>query len=374
MVESLKREGVFCMDLEQRLALSYYKTAAVINESHKVYLVQHRDTGKIYVKKILDVYNRDIYEYLYHHPAAGMPAIVCLCEEEGKLTVIEEFISGKSLQEKIEEKDLDREDIISFMMDLCAILEKLHGARPAIVHRDIKPSNILITNYNRAVLLDFNAAKYFSSDSQEDTMLLGTKGYAAPEQYGFGSSSPQTDIYSLGVILKEMAGTLEEPAPDLLEIAEKCTRLDPSGRFLNVHELESALTGERNENAGEEESNDKQQSPLRFLPPGFRSLTPRNMILALPVYGLILWLCLTLKTDNTYGAGIWFERLIVLAMMLSVIAGCFNYLDIQSFFTPCRSKSLPVRYTGIALLVLSMISMLLVLLILVEGFIFPAPV
>lgn len=225
MVESLKREGVFCMDLEQRLALSYYKTAAVINESHKVYLVQHRDTGKIYVKKILDVYNRDIYEYLYQHPAAGMPAIVCLCEEEGKLTVIEEFISGKSLQEKIEEKDLDREDIISFMMDLCAILEKLHGARPAIVHRDIKPSNILITNYNRAVLLDFNAAKYFSSDSQEDTMLLGTKGYAAPEQYGFGSSSPQTDIYSLGVILKEMAGTLEEPAPDLLEIAEKCTRL-----------------------------------------------------------------------------------------------------------------------------------------------------
>jgi uncharacterized membrane protein YesL len=94
---------------------------------------------------------------------------------------------------------------------------------------------------------------------------------------------------------------------------------------------------------------------------------------ALLVYGLIFWLCLTLESNNSYGAVKWFERLVVLAMMLSVIAGCFNYLDIQSLFAPCRSSSRPVRYLGIALLVMSMVSILLVLLILVEGYIFPAP-
>ena len=357
------------MDLEQRLAISYYRTAAVINESHKVYLVQHRDTGKFYVKKILDVYSRDIYDYLYRHPVTGTPAIVCLCEEEGKLTVIEEFVSGKPLQEIIAGRNLSREDILSYMLDLCSILEQLHGAEPAIIHRDIKPSNILITAYNRAVLLDFNAAKFYSSDSAEDTMLLGTKGYAAPEQYGFGSSSPQTDIYSLGVILKEMTGVLAEPAQDLMTVAEKCTRLDPSGRFKNVSELKNILAGEEKE----EGTKDGKRSPLRFLPPGFRTLNPGHMVPAILVYGLIFWLCLTLESNNSYGAVKWFERLVVLAMMLSVIAGCFNYLDIQSLFAPCRSSSRPVRYLGIALLVLSMVSMLLVLLILVEGYIFPAP-
>ena len=366
------------MDLEQRLALSYFQHAAAINEAHKVYLVQHRDTKKFFVEKILDVYNRDIYDYLQRHPVEGTPEIVCLCEEEGKLTVVEEYVSGQSLQERIQGGNLTRKDILTYMLDICSILEKLHGAEPPIIHRDIKPSNILITSYNRAVLLDFNAAKFYSSGSREDTVLLGTKGYAAPEQYGFGSSTPQTDIYSLGVVLREMAGALKEPARDLLAVADRCTHLDPSGRFRDVAELKSTLvrecaeagSGEEKRGAGIEA---ERRSPLRFLPPGFRTLTPRNMILALPVYGLILWICLTLETGNTYGPGIWIERLIVLAMMLSVIAGCFDYLGIQRFFTPCRSQNRYVRYLGIALLILSIVSLLLVLLILVEGFIFPVP-
>lgn len=90
------------------------------------------------------------------------------------------------------------------MYELCEILEKLHSANPPIVHRDIKPSNIIITNYDHVILLDFNAAKYFTDPNTSDTILLGTKGYAAPEQYGFGSSTPQTDIYAVGILLKEL--------------------------------------------------------------------------------------------------------------------------------------------------------------------------
>ena len=79
---------------------------------------------------------------------------------------------------------------------------------PPIIHRDIKPSNIIITAYNRAVLLDFNAAIYYSCQSTEDTILLGTQGYASPEQYGFGSSSPQTDIYSMGILFRELLNSI----------------------------------------------------------------------------------------------------------------------------------------------------------------------
>ena len=193
------------MDLDQRLAISYYKPIAAINEPHHVYLVQHQETKKIAIKKVLDVYNLAVYAELYRNPIAGTPRIINYYEETGQLTVIEEYISGTSLQDKIRHADISPNEMLQYMLDLCTILEQLHLHNPAIIHRDVKPSNVIITSYNRAVLLDFNAAKYHTAAKDSDTILLGTQGYAAPEQYGFGQSSPQTDIYSIGILLKEMA-------------------------------------------------------------------------------------------------------------------------------------------------------------------------
>ena len=182
-------------------AVSSFHTIAMINEFHGVYLVQDPDTGKIYVKKVL-----------LQHPVAGTPGIIACSEEAGRMVLIEEYISGSSLQEKIEGNALSEADILRYMLDLCDILEKLHTGEQVIIHRDIKPSNIIITTYNRAVLLDFNAAKFYSPESAEDTVLLGTKGYAAPEQYGFGSSTPQTDIYALGMT---SAGLFKAAGPQM---------------------------------------------------------------------------------------------------------------------------------------------------------------
>ena len=82
------------MDLDQRLAISYYKPIAAINEPHHVYLVQHQETKKIAIKKVLDVYNLAVYAELYRNPVAGTPRIINYYEEAGQLTVIEEYISG----------------------------------------------------------------------------------------------------------------------------------------------------------------------------------------------------------------------------------------------------------------------------------------
>ena len=208
--------------------MSDYKIISALNEEHKVYLVQSALSGNIYVQKILDVYNIRVYEYLYRNPVAGIPRLINYYEDGNQLIVIEEYISGTSLQEKIDNSDLSVSDIRSYMIMLCNILEALHSMTPPIIHRDIKPSNIIITSYNYAMLLDFNAAKQFSGQNESDTVLIGTPGYAAPEQYGFGSSSPKTDIYSLGIVLREMLGSIT-PAPDIAPIlhrlnliAERC--------------------------------------------------------------------------------------------------------------------------------------------------------
>lgn len=106
-------------------------------------------------------------------------------EEDSHLILIEEYISGRTLEDIIKSHDLTSQYIIQYTEELCNILKELHAFCPPIIHRDIKPSNIIVTSSNHIVLIDFNAAKEYSEIESSDTVLLGTKGYAAPEQYGF---------------------------------------------------------------------------------------------------------------------------------------------------------------------------------------------
>ena len=231
------------MDYSQRLSISYYKTVSTINEAHKIYLVQHQESGRIFVKKILDVYSIDVYRYLIDHPVSGIPRIYAFYEENNTLTLIEEFISGSTLRDKIQSGNLSRKQICRYMICICNILEKLHLQNPPLVHRDIKPSNVIISDYDEVYLLDFNAAKYNSGDEnrKSDTILLGTQGYAAPEQYGFGESSPLTDIYSIGIVLKEAAASAHIEDRAFEAIIDKCTQIDPKKRYHDVTLLKKDL-------------------------------------------------------------------------------------------------------------------------------------
>ncbi len=353
------------MDLTEKLALSYYKTISTLNESHQVYLVQHQQSGKICVKKTLDVYNRDIYEYLYHNPVVGIPKIIEYYEDDNQLILIEEYISGASLQEMIGAHQLSLEDIQNYITDICDILEALHALNPPIVHRDIKPSNIIITDYNRAMLLDFNAAKFYSAETSEDTMLLGTHGYAAPEQYGFGPSSPQTDIYAIGVLLREMVASnalTTSASQELLTIAERCTKLSPSERFQSVSELKDALSKTR-KNA---HSSASSSSTHRWAPPGFRTRTPWKMLISSIVYLFIFYLCITLNVENTYGVALWMERIFLLFTFLLLIFAPFDYLNMQRMMPLCKSGHRVVRILGIILLELIIFVLMMLILFIFE--------
>ena len=357
------------VDLSQRLSISYYKTVATINEPHHIDLVQHQETGKFYVKKILDVYSINVYKYLKENPVNGIPQIIDFYEENNTLTLIEEYVPGITLREKIDSGKLTEGQIGKYMISLCEILEKLHSHYPPLIHRDIKPSNIMITSFDNVVLLDFNAAKYRSGSANRssDTVLLGTQGYAAPEQYGFGESSPQTDLYSLGIIMKEACASLPFNNHKFDPIINKCTQMDPSRRYHSAKDLKIALM----KLLGNDLSSEAEHISLTScLPPGFRTMDPGKMIAAIPAYFIIFWICLTLEIKNTSGAALWIERITVLLVFIGAIFIGYNYLDVQRIFPPCRSQNRIIRILGTIGLIAIFAFVSLVVMIFIVGIFF----
>lgn len=367
------------MNLSQRLSNSFYQVVAAINEPHKVYLVQHRDSGRFYVKKILDVYSADVYKDLQAHPIPGIPRIIDSWEEDRHLVIIEEYISGVTLRDMIESTsspaaDTDLREVLTverigrYMSDLCEILERLHEHNPPLIHRDIKPSNIIITSCGNVMLLDFNAARFYSGEPgrESDTRLLGTKGYAAPEQYGFGESSPQTDLYSIGRVLQECVDVLpktdidsgnhigrQKSASEKItdphtfdSVIQKCTQMTPSKRYSSAAALKNALLG----CLGQSSRPDIMGPMINpYLPPGFRTLNPWKMLIASVVYFLVFDLSLTLKDQTASMQVLWMERLLVLFLGLMNIALGSNYLGIQRYMPFHSSSSPALRIAGVLL-------------------------
>ena len=353
------------MDFSKRLSMSYYKEIAVLNNGHNVCLVQHQETQKIYVRKILDVYNSGIYHHLQSVKVDGIPKIIEFHEENSVLTLVEEYISGETLQDKINAHSLTLTEICIYMEELCTILAKLHRLNPPIIHRDIKPENIIITSCNHVVLIDFNAAKYFTDINTPDTILLGTKGYAAPEQYGFGSSTQQTDIYALGVLLKEMVSSIRTSTQTFDNIIEKCMQINPADRFVSVSELQKKLP------ARPITSNThfrKIEFWKSLIPPGFRTGSPWHMIIASIVYLFIFALCLQLEVENSSSIVLWIERIFCLLIFLSIIFTSTNYLNIQKMLPLCQNKFLILRFLGIIILDITFASALMITMLIIVSF------
>ncbi|MBR4183746.1 MAG: serine/threonine protein kinase [Lachnospiraceae bacterium] len=200
-----------------------------------------------YIVKKLNTYNIDVYRCLMDNPIANMPRIYDLSEENGILTVTEEYIDGVTLKELMDKKGTFHEGTVKkILYDLCTILSDLHElAKPKIIHRDIKPSNIMITRDRVVKLLDINASKFVNVTKSSDTVKMGTPGFAAPEQYGFGVSTVQTDIYALGVLgnymlTGEVSGR-HYISCSLSPVIRRCLMLDPKERFPSAVAMKLAI-------------------------------------------------------------------------------------------------------------------------------------
>lgn len=234
-------------EFEQSLRLSYYREIATLDEAHNVVMVQHTETALVYVKKTLSLYNKDVYSQLMEHPVIGMPKIFDIIEVDNTLIVIEEYISGITLEKLLAEHGtLPEKQVRDYSVKLCDILTELHSFSSPIIHRDIKPSNVIITDDGRLVLVDLNGAKLAADGQIKDTVLIGTSGYAAPEQYGFGASNIQTDLFALGKLMTcLLTGSPDNTAQcpkDFRKIIDKCTQIDASKRYSSAQQLKNALT------------------------------------------------------------------------------------------------------------------------------------
>ncbi len=234
------------MSPENELHLSFYQEVTALQESHDIYLVKHVETGRLFVRKQLTHYDKKVYEALQQGHFNGIPVIQELIETDDALILIEEYISGQTIEEILQHRIFSEDEAVRTMTDLCRILRPLHMHIPQIIHRDIKASNVMISDQGQVFLIDFDASKFYDPSKSRDTVLIGTENYAAPEQYGFGQSDSRTDIYACGVLICKMltGKTLGESQYDgpLAGIIRLCTQMDPDDRFKTVDALSTALS------------------------------------------------------------------------------------------------------------------------------------
>lgn len=336
------------MNLEAELKLSYYKEIADVDDVHKVKLVQHTESGKIFVLKTLSVYDLRVFQYLAANPAQGTPKIVELIEDGNLLYVVEEYISGTSLREKLDtEGTFSETEAVELIQQLCSILHPLHKHNPAIVHRDIKPSNLIITLNRNMILVDFNSAKESAHTRTQDTVLIGTVGYAAPEQYGFSASRPTTDIYAIGVLLNELlTGKLptEEVYGGNLELViRKCLQMDPLNRYQSVDELLRAM------NTALKPRITFWEKIRKWLPPGLRNRNPWIALSSTLWYIFITALSFSLEVKNTFGGELLMNRVFCFLIFLSETLWLGNYRNIWSYLPLSKSKNVFLKITGIVI-------------------------
>lgn len=344
---------------------SDYKEIASLNPAHGISIVQDISDHKIYIKKVLSVFQPDVYKQLMQVHINGTPCIYAIEKQEDKLIIIEEYISGNTLDELMDKgRFFTRKDICSIITQLCCILNRLHTLTPPVIHRDIKPSNIMLTPKGKIYLLDMNAAKYSDPEREEDTRLLGTKGYAAPEQYGFGSSTPQTDIYSCGRLLEDLLRHSDAASdPVLNNIVSNCCNLDPHNRYADALTLSAAI------NSGS--GNHKKAGSIKYnplLPPGYRSGNPVLFLFSTVWYVFLAYVTLTMRpvNDSSY-AVIWLERIVFLLTVLSVVFFSANYLNIHSYIPLCRNSNKLIRIFGVILFDALILFSWIIILILLES-------
>lgn len=173
-----------------------YEPLRLLKESPRgsVRLIRHRESGRRFILRRFSG-NGEVYRKLLDRSCRYLPLIYEAAEQGGENLVIEEFIEGDTLGFLLQGALFSQAETTQIVRQLCQALWVLHSM--GAVHRDIKPENVILRGGD-AVLIDFDAARLYKPEQSGDTHVLGTTGFAAPEQYGLSQSDLRADIYSMG--------------------------------------------------------------------------------------------------------------------------------------------------------------------------------
>lgn len=179
-----------------------------------------------------------------HHPA--LPRVVDILEDDDTICLVMDYIEGHTLNELGKQE----EDVVyDWAIQVTKALLYLHNQDPPIIYRDMKPENIIVTQDGHIKIIDFGTARTYKESQNKDTVVLGTKGYAPPEQY-INQTDVRSDIYALGMTLYFMLSQKHPNAfckeevfasKSLQAIVCKCVEVHPENRFQNCEELLEAL-------------------------------------------------------------------------------------------------------------------------------------
>lgn len=211
------------------------------------------------------------------HP--GLTAITDFFEEGSNWYLVMDYVEGQTLEARLQhapDHRLPPTEVWYVFQQLCDVLAYLHGQTPPVVFRDLKPSNVMLTPSGQVKLIDFGIARFFKPGQTQDTVNIGTPGYASPEQWGIGQTDPRSDIYSLGVLLHQLLSG-HNPAlspfnlPDLTRFGiaappavtaaiRRATAIDPNQRFASIEEMRHAMSARTVPTAAPSESSLTAQS------------------------------------------------------------------------------------------------------------------
>lgn len=220
-----------------------YDLVRILKESPRgsVRLIRHKATGNRFILRRFRG-SAEVYQKLLEYTCPHLPTVYEVAARDGEALVLEEYIEGDTLGFLLKEALFSPEETRKIVRQVCKALWVLHSI--GAVHRDVKPENIILRG-DETVLIDFDAARFHKPEHDNDTQILGTTGFAAPEQYGLSQSDIRTDIYSLGVLINVML-TGQHPSKKLAggkmgRIVDRCTHVNPQHRYKNVLRLMEAL-------------------------------------------------------------------------------------------------------------------------------------
>ncbi|MGL4762484.1 MAG: serine/threonine protein kinase [Sarcina sp.] len=248
LVEKVGKGGMGAVYLANDLKLNTYWAVKVIRKG--------KDSGDLLAEpNMLKV---------LQHPM--LPRITDISESDKYFFIVMDFVNGKTLENIAQSVGkIKEETVIEWAKQICNALDYLHNLKPnPIIYRDMKPENVMLTKEGTIKVIDFGIAREFKIHASEDTNYLGTRGYAAPEQYRISNSQTdsRTDIYGLGVTMYRLLTnkTPDEPPYEIKpvrmidsklsegieHIVIKCTALDPNLRYNNVREVLHDLDNVKN--------------------------------------------------------------------------------------------------------------------------------
>lgn len=222
--------------------LQTYSLVSVLSEKNggQVLRLRNKTVGKDMILRSYPA-RFDAYNRLCSILCENLPEIYDVLDLDDGQIVLEEFVNGITVAQMLETEHYRYRGAKKVLLGVCNAMAALHAHK--IVHRDIKPENVMVAG-NRVVLIDLNASRIIS-DAPKDTVVMGTVGYASPEQLGLAQSDARTDIYAVGVLMNVML-TGKHPTETFAsghagKIIRKCTALNPDDRFQTALKLLESL-------------------------------------------------------------------------------------------------------------------------------------